>query len=348
MKNKRNVGEFLQKLRISFASGMESVQDSGKALLLMCIAAIIVMGAVCVGIFFAAVKGSEEVLVPDVTGKPLTEAVQAMQVKELFPRIQMRYSDVPGDEGTVLEQNPVAGAIVKASRHIDLVVSRGVVIDQVEDYTGMKLEELNIKLQTLFSGASVQLIKIGETMYIADTSDAGTILEQDPLPGTQISEPVTLKLVVSRGPSYERTRVPSLVGMSVNDVLAQLSRSKITFDFTAEYLPVADLEEGKTGCVISQQQSDEFVVNYSRLSAVFEFPEEPVNGNLYGLFTAVLPEYPYPLSMHLDAETTDGEQYTLTTFNHPGGNLTIPYEVPAGTKLTLFVEGRATTTLTVR
>ena len=101
MKNKRNVGEFLQKLRISFASGMESVQDSGKALLLMCIAAIIVMGAVCVGVFFAAVKGSEEVLVPDVTGKPLTEAVQAMQVKELFPRIQMRYSDVPGDEGNL-------------------------------------------------------------------------------------------------------------------------------------------------------------------------------------------------------------------------------------------------------
>ena len=233
MKNKRNVGEFLQKLRISFASGMESVQDSGKALLLMCIAAIIVMGAVCVGVFFAAVKGSEEVLVPDVTGKPLTEAVQAMQVKELFPRIQMRYSDVPGDEGTVLEQNPVAGAIVKASRHIDLVVSRGVVIDQVEDYVGQKFDDVQLRIQTLFSGTSRTLITIGAPQYKADVSEAGTILEQDPPAGTDISEPIVLRLIVSRGPSYEQTRVPSIVGMSVNDVLTQMSRSKVIFDFSS-------------------------------------------------------------------------------------------------------------------
>lgn len=55
-----------------------------------------------------------------------------MQVKELYPKIQLRYSDVPGDKGMILEQNPVAGTIVKASRRIDLVVSRETARVQVQ------------------------------------------------------------------------------------------------------------------------------------------------------------------------------------------------------------------------
>jgi len=343
----KSIKSFFSNLRIGFDSSMENIQASGKSLLLICISSIILMIAICVAVFFIAVKGSEEVLVPDVIGKTLAEAVQDMQVKELFPKIQLRYSDIPGDEGTILEQEPVAGSIVKASRHINLIVSRGVVIDQIEDYTGLKLDDLKMKLQTLFSGSAKPLITLSEPMYKADMSEAGTILEQNPPAGTQISQPIEVQLVVSRGPTYEKTRVPYIVGMSINDILAQMSRSRIAFDFTAEYSQ-DDSEDAKTGYVVSQEETNEFIENYGRLSAVLMLPNQPVKGNTYGIFSAKLQNFPYALSMKLEALNPDGEQYTLTTFSHPGGNLTIPYAVPAGTKLTLFIEGKENKTITVR
>ena len=121
------------KLRFSLQPGEEGGQLTGSTLFFICLTAILLMMAITAIVFFVAVKGSEEVLVPNVIGLPLEEGLLEMQVKELYPKIQLRYSDVPGDKGMILEQNPVAGTIVKASRRIDLVVSRGVVVNQIED-----------------------------------------------------------------------------------------------------------------------------------------------------------------------------------------------------------------------
>ena len=41
--------------------------------------------------------------------------------------------------------------------------------------------------------------------------------------------------------------------------------------------------------------------------------------------------------MRIDAAPTDGDSFTLVSFYHPGGNVTLPYAVPKGTVLTLYV-----------
>lgn len=338
MKERKKI---FSKLGFSLQPQGEGGQPTGSSLFFICLTAILMMMAITTIVFFVAVKGPEEVLVPNVTGLPLEEGLLEMQVKELYPKIQLRYSDVPGDKGMILEQEPVAGTIVKASRRINLVVSRGVVLNQVEDYTGMKLDDLRIELQTLFSG-SRPLITIAEPLYKADQSEAGTILAQNPPPGTQISQPVELELVVSRGPSYEQTRVPNLVGMTVQEILAQMSRSKIAFDFSARTATQEESDEGKAGTVVSQAASREFIPNYGRLAAEFAFPTAPVNGNSYGIFTVQLPAYPYALNMQVQAVTPDGNRSTLTSFSHPGGQLTVPYALPKNSQLILLVEGRET------
>lgn len=344
MKESKNL---FSKLRVTFKSEGEDGQISGRRMVFLCLTAILLMMAITTIVFFVAVRGSEEVLVPNVTGLQLEEGLLEMQVRELFPKIQLRYSDVPGDEGMILEQNPLAGTIVKASRHIDLVVSRGVVVSQIEDYTGMKLDDLRIHLQTLFSGNRI-LITIGDTLYKADQSEAGTILGQNPPPGTQISQPVELELVISRGPSYEQTRVPNLVGMTVSEILAQMSRSKIAFEFNARYATEEEIAEGKVATIVSQSNPGEFIPNYGRLSAEFALPQEPVDGNTYGIFTVNLPAYPYALNMQVKAISPDGQESTLTNFAHPGGKLTVPYALPKGSQLILLVEGRETAKATVQ
>ena len=69
---------------------------------------------------------------------------------------------------------------------------------------------------------------------------------------------------------------------------------------------------------------------------------------MYGIFQADLTDYPYPVSMRLDATTEDGNTYTLVNFLHTGASLTIPYAVPRNTVLTLYVVDKAQKKITVR
>lgn len=330
--------------RISFSEGYEKLKSNIWMLIITCVSAFLIMFLVAILVFFKNVEGPEKVLVPNVVGKQLEDALLEMQAKELYPKINLRYSDVPGDEGAILEQSPKAGAIVKGYSRVSLVVSRGVVVDKVDDYVGMNINELQLKLQTLFAGQTKPLIVLGNPKYKPDLTDAGTILEQDPPAGTSISEPVTVELVVSRGPNYENTRPPKVVGQSVNDLLQTITRSKVVFDIKSHIA----LDNEKIGTVVSQQTFDsEFVPNYSRVEIEMAMPDKPVNDNVYGIFEAKLADYPYPVPMKLEAVPEEGNSYTILSFSHPGGNVTIPYAVPKGTELVLYVVEKVASRQTV-
>ena len=256
-------------IRVNISEEYEKLQSNIPVLAVTCISAFIIMAFVTFVVFFNHVQGPEKVLVPNVVGKTLEDALLEMQVKELYPKINLRYSEVPGDEGTIMEQSPQAGAIVKGYSRVSLVVSRGVIVDKVDDYIGMNIDDVQMKLQTLFAGQTKPLIVLAPAEYKPDTSDAGTVLEQDPPPGTSISEPVTVQLIVSRGPNYENTRAPWLVGQSVNDILQTITRTKIVYDISSHIAA----DEEKPGCVVSQQTFDsEYIPNYSRVTVEMAMP----------------------------------------------------------------------------
>ena len=85
------------------------------------------MGILALSVFLMANKGRERVLVPNVEGKSLPRALLEMQEKELYPKLQLRYSDLQ-DSQVSLEQNQ-SWHNVKAYRRVTLVVSRGVMVD---------------------------------------------------------------------------------------------------------------------------------------------------------------------------------------------------------------------------
>ena len=322
------------KIKVNFSESYDKFQTSIPAFLAICLCAFALMCFAAFAVFFMNVKGPEKVLVPNVIGKNLEDALLEMQVKELYPKISLRYSDTPGDEGTILDQSPDAGAIVKGYSRVSLVVSRGVIVDKVDEYTGLNIEDVRMKLQTLFAGQTKPLIVLAEPEYKPDASDAGTILEQDPPAGTKISEPVTVQLVVSRGPNFENTRAPYLIGQSVNDLLQIITRSKLVFDITAH----TPSDDEKPGTVVDQQAFDsEFVPNYTRVTVEMALPSGEYNDNMYGIYQEKVPDYPYPVPMKIEAYPPEGNSYTLLSFNHPGGNVTVPYSVPKGTTLELSV-----------
>lgn len=322
---------------------LSSLNQNKKTFLLVVIVALVFMFAICWITFFATVRGPEQVMVPNVEGKELTTALLELQVKELYPKIQLKYTDNPDDAGKILNQNPEGGSIVKAGRRVNLTVSRGVILDHVENYIGQNYDDVKINLQTMFTGSSRPLIVLAEPSYKSDQSDAGTILAQDPPEGTIISNPVTVKLIVSKGAEYENARVPGIVGFDFKKLISTISGSRLIFDFSVHVA-----ENGETEGTVTSQASaaGEYLPNYSRVSAEIAIPKKQNDDEVMGLFVTQLPEYPYAVEMTLES-SKNGVKQNLITLRHKGGNVTIPYIAEKDSELILSIAGRTVARQTV-
>lgn len=340
---KDKIKNFFSKLRTSFSGHMDNLSGSGKSLVFTVIGTFLVMIVVCLAVFFSSVQGAEKVMVPHVVGKNLTTALLEMQQKELYPKIQLKYSDSPDDAGMILEQNPDAGAIVKAYRRVTLTVSRGAPLDVIEDFSGKNIDEVRKRLQALYAGESV-MVHLVTPVYKSDESPVGTILAQFPEAGTHVIEPLSLFFVVSGGNSVEKSSMPELVGKNIASLLKAMAESKLTFDISSS------VSEGiKNAKVISQGQEKGSVLDaYSRVQVELSLPQRAAESTtVAGVFKANLPEYPYALPLELTALAPDGKNTTIISMNHPGKSVTIPYEVEKGTTLTLTVRDEVMTRETV-
>ena len=116
----------------SFFSGDEPADPRlYRRAIVVLLGVVVFTGLAAIISFFLALRGEEPTLVPRVEGLELATALVKLQEKELYPRISLRFSDDSNTKGTILEQDPPAGAIVKAGRRIELVVSRGTAIDRI-------------------------------------------------------------------------------------------------------------------------------------------------------------------------------------------------------------------------
>jgi beta-lactam-binding protein with PASTA domain len=308
----------------------------------MALGLLIFVGIIAASIFFISVRGAEQTMVPDVQGKELTQALLELQVKELYPRIQLRYSQSALDRGLILEQSPRAGTIVKAGRRIRLVVSQGVVINTVGNYIGRNIDQVRMDLQALLAsgggGASLALLSLKEPfMYEYSLEPPGTILQQRPEAGAGISGPMTLEFVVSRGPENALLTVPLLTGLPVSSALEQISRSGIDFVFSVR--PPQNQEKGET--VVYQEPLGNSVVPANTVVKItVAAPTDLESGEVFQLFQYTLPKNPYPMPVRLEAVLESGERRRIITVEYPGGNFTVPCRLPAGTILVLSMLNR--------
>ena len=277
-------------------------------------------------------------MVPEVRGKELADALLELQTKELYPRIQLRYSQTSRDRGQILEQDPGAGTIVKAGRQVRLVVSQGVMINRVENYVGRNIDEVRMDLQLYTADAGSLLLTLKEPlMYDYSSEPPGTILRQKPEPGTDISGPMDLEFVVSRGLEHVTVTVPQFTGLSLSSVLEQIGRLGTVFEFSVREIR-AD-EKGET-VVHQSPPAGTSVSSNTIIDLVVNSPAQLKEGDVFKLFTYTMPKNPYPLPVRLEALLPSGERIRLISVDYPGGKFAVPYRLPVNSTLLLSVMNR--------
>jgi len=320
----------------NFLEGKQS--NSFKLFIVMAAALLVLVGIIATSIFFVAVKGGEQTLVPELRGKELAEALLELQVKELYPRIQLRYSQSAKDKGQILEQEPAAGTIVKAGRRIRLVVSQGVIVDRIENYIGRNIEDVRMDLQAVAASSGSQFLSLKEPLMYDFSGEApGTIIRQKPEAGTDISGPTRLEFVVSKGQADNVVTVPQFVGFPVSSALEQIGKAGIAFVFT-----LRELREGEKGeTVVSQNPAAGVsVTSNDILTLTVNSPARLGENEVFSLFEYIMPKNPYPLPVRLEALLPSGERKRIIGVDYPGGKFTAPYRLPVDSVLTLYLMNR--------
>jgi len=325
----------------------ESVSGNLRTFILMAAGLVLFVGLIAAAVFFINVRGAEQTMVPNVQGKELTAALLELQVKELYPRIQLRHTQTSADRGLILEQSPAPGSLVRAGRRIQLVISQGAMLNTVENFVGRSVDDIRMDIQMGFlSGggmgngfAAAPLLSIREPLiYEFSSAPPGTILQQRPEPGTPIAGPTALELVVSRGLEHTIIRLPNLVGLSVADSLEQIGRTGIDFEFSLRQAGVGETP----GTIVAQSPAgDTFTDQNTRVAITVAAPPPAAIGNeVFGLFRFNMPPNPYPLLIRLEGLLPNGDQQRLLTVQYAGGPLSVPFQLPEGSVIVLSMLNR--------
>lgn len=316
--------------RISFSETYDKLQVSMPVLFFTCFSAVILMLMICAGVFFANIKGAEQVLVPNVVGKTLEDGIIELQIKQLYPKVSVRYSDDVSERGIILEQNPEAGSIVKGYNTITVVISRGDDEEVIPDYVGQSEE--SILKEDSDDSKKKALISFGDSSYTINDAPAGTVIAQYPAAGTTIYTKTKMQFVVSKGPSIESLEVPELTGKTVNDVLSAMSNGGIIYD-VSYHNPTGNEISG----TVTKQDTFGMKNKNTRVVLEMALDDSLDNEIVSGVFKETLCSYPVPVLMTVEAVTPEGTKFNVATFKHIGGDVTIPYSVPRGSVLTLYV-----------
>ncbi len=292
---------------------------------------VLLMAAAAATSFVVTLEGPEEIMVPEVREKDLESALIDLQERRLYGIIRLRYTSDPTLKGKVVDQDPASGTLVRAGKEIELVVSRGAIVDRVGDYVGRRLDEVRRELQALFTTFD-ELLQIADVSYVFDPAPAGTILEQSPDAGTELTGPTELDLVVSRGPDVDRIELPSYVGLEYEEAIRLLASQGLPFIFTR----AGEDQSGDPGFVVAQSPPPGTEVpGDSKVTLRIVPPEELGEDRVFGIFERVLPDYPVAVDMTLEAVSPDGTRRTVFSMRHPGGELAVPYVEEVGTTLVL-------------
>lgn len=284
--------------------------------------------------FFIAVRGAEKTLVPNVTGELLIDGLINLQEKELYPRIQVRFTEDPMEKDHIISQDPQAGSVVKAGRRVKLTISKGAVVDKVGDYVGKDLRDVKNQLQTLFASYKPLLIIKEPVSYVFDEAPAGTILEQKPEAEEQIAGLTEIEMVVSRGPIGESYKLDDYSGLKWQDALKRLVRSNQPFEF------VLSEEESdlKFSTVMEQSpEAGDVILSGTPVVLSVNNPAKLGRDERFGIFEIALPDYPISVDLVVEKILTGGKTQPVLEMKHPGGPFSFPYRDDAGSTYVLKI-----------
>ncbi len=276
------------------------------------------------------ISAKKEVMVPDLTGKTIVQGVNFLSEHELYLKKVAEQFNEDYPDGTIIDQQPRAGMIVKEGKIIRVIVSSGGKVIFVPELIGKQLREATLILRQvgLLLG---EVTKTYSTMIKKDF-----IISQDPAPEEIASKGIMVNLVVSRGLSDEIPVIvmPNLIGKNIRDTRKMLTGTNIRIG-RMRMIPDNTVLEGT---ILRQDpEPDEIISEGTEVNLIIAKKSEDYkvikNINIYYEVSQGLMDK----AIRIFIEDEQGERLIYDEKHSPGTKISMPAQVLGKAKVRILV-----------
>jgi len=295
----------------------------------------IVITALITGIIvLATLRDRENTTVPDLVGDEIVTALLKLQERDLIPKVKIRYDVTEATKGTIVEQLPHAGSNVKVGKEVEITISRGRALFRMESFIGQNIEETHAAIIALESNHDAT-IQLGNIIYATSEEPFGTVIEQSPIPNSEVGTFTQLDWVVSAGAEInEGIVIPDLRGAHFDSALQTLLREQIPFRFRLAEAPSPEsaykiaLQDPLPGTIIQNEE----------LTLVIDIPAAVDLGFSFGIYeyTLAAENSDTPSTLSVRADLPNNQQRMLAEYTHTPQYISVPYLLPSGSEIMLI------------
>ncbi len=156
-----------------------------------------------------------QVKVPGVIGFTQAAAESAIRAAGLKPVVRTQVSSNPADYGNVIDQTPAGGTIVHTGDTVTITVGKAPKQVQVPDLSGMTQDQATSALEA-------RGLNLGAVDTAPSLQPTGTVIDQNPAPGTPVNKGSSVDIVLSEGP--QPLTVPDEVCQSLGHAQSELEK----------------------------------------------------------------------------------------------------------------------------
>lgn len=204
-----------------------------KKIAIICSAAAVVAIALFVTLGFAfGLFGGKEIEAPSFKNMTLQEAQDAAEEYDVRIKKGEEVVSEEVEKGRIVSQDPEAGTKIKTGSTITVNISIGLGDGSVPDLSGKLENELEAYLEAVG-------FKLGNVTTRPGEEPEGTVIDQDPAPGTEAEKGTAINVVVSDG-SKAKAIMPFVTGMTLSEASSAIANAgltvgNVTYDYSDTY-----------------------------------------------------------------------------------------------------------------
>lgn len=287
----------------------------------------------------ATLRTQEQTTVPDVLGDEVPVALLKLQERDLIPRVRLQYNNDQSTEGRITNQVPSPGANVRTGKDVRLTISRGRATFKMDSFIGQTIEQVHASIRTIESNHETS-IQLGNVVYVNSTQPTGVVIEQSPLPNSDVGVFTQIDLIVSLGEDEPKgVVIPDLHNTHYEGAIEVLLREGFQFRFS--FSEESDAENAYR--VARQTPLPGEILTTEQLQLAVHPPLTTELGFAFGVYEympTVDEVFSVDSAFVVRASASDSQWDVLAEYTYLPAVVSIPYLLPLGSTIQLVLDQR--------
>ena len=193
------------------------MRSGTKSFLISFFTSLVVSALVCFLFFLYGIPFLEKVEVPNVRRATLDQGRLILESRRLFLFVESEREDPSIPEGSIINQNPLPGSLVRRGTPISVVLSKGQMGLAIPNLSSVPLDEARKRLEEMG-------LKVGNiTEQFSDSIAKGSVISTFPSANSMVKAGTIIDLILSK--SEEEVVVPNVLGLRLGAAKEILERA---------------------------------------------------------------------------------------------------------------------------